>query len=48
VRFRHRTDTLTYVERKPPARTSNPFADPEPVIDADEILERIGTVQERI
>jgi hypothetical protein len=44
--FRVRTDTLTFVERKPPARTSIPFTDPEPVLDVDEILERIGTVQE--
>ena len=44
--FRVKADTLTYVERKPPARTSNPFTEPEPVIDADEILERIATVQE--
>lgn len=43
--FRVPADRLTYVDRKPPARTSNPFTDPEPVIDADEILERIGTVQ---
>jgi hypothetical protein len=40
------TDTLTFIERKPPARTSNPFTDPEPVIDVDEILERIATVKE--
>jgi hypothetical protein len=45
-RFRVRPDTLTFVERKPPARTSNPFTNPEPVIDAGEILERIATVQE--
>jgi uncharacterized small protein (DUF1192 family) len=44
--FRVRTDTLTFVERKPPAKTSIPFTDPEPVLDVDEILERIGTVQE--
>jgi hypothetical protein len=43
--IRVRTDTLTFVDRRPPARTSNPFTDPEPVIDADEILERIATVQ---
>jgi len=43
--FRVRTDTVTFVERKPPARTSNPFTDPEPVFDADEILERIAAVQ---
>ena len=45
-RFRERVDNLTFVERKPPARTSNPFTDPEPVFDAGEILERIATVQE--
>src|SRR5258708_29690832 len=28
--FRVKADTLTYVDRKPPARTSNPFTDPEP------------------
>ena len=44
--FRVRTDTVTFVDRKPPARTSNPFTDPEPVIDVDEILERIATVQD--
>jgi hypothetical protein len=26
--FRVKANTLTYVERKPPARTSNPFTDP--------------------
>jgi uncharacterized small protein (DUF1192 family) len=44
--FRVRTDALTFVERKPPARTSNPFTNAEPVLDVDEILERIATVQE--
>src|SRR5258705_5296973 len=44
--FRVRTDTLTFVERKPPARTTNPFTDPETVFDTDEILERIATVKE--
>jgi hypothetical protein len=44
--FRVRTDTVTFVERKPPARTSNPFTDPEPVIDLDEIMERLTTVKE--
>ena len=44
--FRVRTDTLTFVDRKPHARTSNPFTIPEPVFDAGEILERIATVQE--
>ena len=32
--FRVRTDTLTFVDRKPPARTSNPFTTPESVVDA--------------
>ena len=45
-RFRVRTDTITFVERKPPARTSNPFTTPEPVLDAGEIMERIATVKE--
>ena len=29
-RFRVRTETLTFVERKTPAKTSNPFTQPEP------------------
>ena len=44
-RFRVRPDTLTFVERKPPAKTSNPFTNPEPVVDAGEVLERIATVK---
>jgi hypothetical protein len=44
--FRVRTDTLIFVERKPPARTSNPFTNPEPVLDAGEILKRIALVEE--
>jgi hypothetical protein len=44
-RFRVRTDRLTFVERKPPARSSNPFTSPEPVFDGGELLERIETVQ---
>jgi hypothetical protein len=43
--FRIKADTLTYVDRKPPARTSNPFTTPEPTFDADEMMERITTVQ---
>jgi hypothetical protein len=43
--FRVRTDTLTFVDRKPPAKTSNPFTTPEPVFNAKEVLERIATVQ---
>ena len=45
-RFRVRTDSLTFVERKPPAKTSNPFTTPEPEIDTAEVMERIATVQE--
>ena len=44
--FRVRTDTVTFVDRKLPARTSNPFTEPEPVIDVDEIMERIATIKE--
>src|SRR5882757_5046598 len=44
--FRVRTDTLTFVERKPPARTSNPFTTPDPVFDASEVMDRIAAVQE--
>ena len=44
--FRIKADTLTYVDRKPPARTANPFTTPEPAFDAAEVLERIRTVQE--
>ena len=44
--FRVRTDTLTFVDRKPPARTSNPFTTPEPVLDVGEILDRIAAVKE--
>jgi hypothetical protein len=45
-RFRVRTETLNFIERKPPARTTNPFTDPEPTFDAGEVLERIRTVQQ--
>jgi hypothetical protein len=45
-RFRARTDSVKFVERKPPARTSKPFTTPEPVLDACEVLERIATVKE--
>jgi hypothetical protein len=44
-RFRVRTDALTYVERKPPVKTSNPFTTPETVFDGGELLEKIETVQ---
>jgi hypothetical protein len=40
-RFRERVDNLIFVERKHPARTSNPFTTPEPVINAGEVLECI-------
>jgi hypothetical protein len=43
--FRVRSDTLTSVDRKPPARTANPFTNPEPVFGGGELLERIETVQ---
>jgi hypothetical protein len=46
MRFRVRTDALKYVERKAPARTSNPFTSPEPVFDVAEILERLSTIKE--
>jgi hypothetical protein len=42
--FRVRTDTLTFVERKPQPRTSNPFTTPEPEIDTAEVMERIATI----
>ena len=45
TRFRVRTDSLTFAERKPPVRTANPFTSPEPVFDGGELLERIETVQ---
>ena len=45
-RFRVRVDNLTFLERKPPAKTSNPFTTPEPTLDADEVLGRIGVVQQ--
>src|ERR1700730_13604925 len=44
-RFRDRVDTLTFVERKPPARTSNPFTTPESAFDVGEVMERIATVK---
>jgi hypothetical protein len=44
--LRVRTDSITFVERKAPARTSNPFTTPEPTFDAGEVLERIATVKE--
>jgi hypothetical protein len=46
MRFRVPIDKLTYVERKPPAKTSNPFTTPEPAFDAAEVMERITTVKQ--
>ena len=43
--FRVRTGTLTFVDRKPPAKTDNPFTTPEPVFNTKEVLERIAIVQ---
>lgn len=43
--FRVRSDTLTFVERKAPARTSNPFTTAEPVFNAGEVMEHIRTVE---
>jgi hypothetical protein len=45
MRFRVPIDRLTYVERKPPAKTSNPFTTPEPAFDAGEVMERIVKVK---
>jgi hypothetical protein len=44
-RFRVPVSDLTFVERKAPARTSNPFTSPEPVLDASEVMERIDIVR---
>jgi hypothetical protein len=44
-RFRVRADTLKFVDRKPPVRTSNPFTNAEPVFDAAQVLERVRNVQ---
>ena len=38
-------DRITFVERKPPVRTTNPFTTHEPTFDAAELLEHIDTVQ---
>lgn len=43
--FRVRTNTLIFVDRKPPAKTANPFTTPEPLFDTEEVLKRIATVQ---
>jgi hypothetical protein len=44
-RFRVRTDTLTFVERKTPAKTSNTFTQPEPTFDVGKVIECISAVQ---
>jgi hypothetical protein len=45
-RFRVRSDTLKFVDRKPPVKTSNPFTNAEPVFDPALALERVRTVQD--
>jgi hypothetical protein len=45
-RYRVRTDALRYVERMPPAQTSNPFTKAEPVFDTGDVLDRIAIVQQ--
>jgi uncharacterized protein YihD (DUF1040 family) len=45
-RFRVPVSDLTFVERKAPARTANPFTNPEPTLDIAEMLEKIATVQQ--
>jgi hypothetical protein len=45
-RFRVLVSDLTFVERKTPARASNPFTNPEPTFDAGEMMERIAAVKE--
>jgi hypothetical protein len=42
-RFRVSSDTLKFVDRAP--RSSKPAAEPQPKLNAVEVLERIGTVQ---
>jgi hypothetical protein len=46
-RFRVRPETLKFVDRKSPARTSNPFTRAEPVLDAAQVLERVRIVQSK-
>jgi hypothetical protein len=47
-RFRVRTGTLTFVERKPPARTSNPFTNPEPVLEPTRSSSALSRSRRRI
>jgi uncharacterized protein YihD (DUF1040 family) len=44
-RFRVQVSDLTFVERKPPARTSTPFTTAESTLDTAEVLEKIAAVQ---
>jgi hypothetical protein len=44
-RFRVPVSDLTFVERKVPARSSNPFTQAEPALDTAEVVEKIATVQ---
>jgi hypothetical protein len=44
-RFRVRSDTLKFVDRKPPAKTSNPFTSAEPILGTAQVLERVRLVQ---
>jgi hypothetical protein len=46
MRFRVPIDKLTYVERKPSAKTSNFFTTPESAFDVGEVMERIATVKQ--
>lgn len=39
---------FVFVDRKPPARTSNPFTTPEPVFDVGIFMERIAAVKENL
>jgi hypothetical protein len=44
-RFRVQTDTLTFVERSAPVKTSNPFTTAEPAFNIPEVLEKIESVR---
>ena len=43
--FRVPTNTITFVNRKPPAKTSNPFTTPQSVFEVGKVMERIRTVE---
>jgi hypothetical protein len=47
-RFRVPVSDLTFVERKTPAKTSNPFTTPEPTLDIAEVLEKSPRFNVRI